>query len=185
MGRLRKPDPEKYCEICEARLARKRFPNGDLESLLHFRRRKFCSQACFGASITKERSEGSWSSAHTMARSRVPKGACEKCGKSDALDVHHINGDHQDNRRENLMRICRGCHNKEHRQRASCTICGDPAKGFGYCVKHYQRFKAHGDPMVVKTPPRKTCTICGVPAHSKSLCGKHYMQAKRARTLPA
>lgn len=91
-----------------------------------------------------------WSAAHSVARSLVPKGPCNRCSKPDARDVHHKDGNHLNNSPENLERICRGCHNREHRPRGSCTICGLPVKGLGFCEKHYQRFKRHGDPRAKK-----------------------------------
>ena len=172
---------EKRCQSCGMRLERKRFPNGALESLLHFGRRKFCSEACFANSLRKERSDGKWTSAHTMARKRVPTGPCERCGAPDARDVHHRNRDHQDNRRENLERICRSCHNKEHRQPRSCVICGKPHSGRGYCEMHYQRWRKHGDPMKVTVKPKSMCKVCGKPSQARALCGKHYMQVKRGQ----
>lgn len=35
---------------------------------------------------------------------------------------------------------------KKMRKRASCLICGEPAKGFGYCSKHYQNYLRLGSP---------------------------------------
>jgi predicted HNH restriction endonuclease len=41
---------------------------------------------------------------------------CESCGITEwlgqevFLQVHHINGEHNDNRLENLMMICPNCH---------------------------------------------------------------------------
>jgi hypothetical protein len=35
---------------------------------------------------------------------------CERCGERKRLDWHHVNGDATDNRRENLMALCRRCH---------------------------------------------------------------------------
>jgi hypothetical protein len=180
MGRKQKPTPEKYCETCTVRLVRRRMPNGDLEDLPHFNLRRFCSLTCFGKSLEKDRSTGNWSTAHSMARRKMPPGPCARCGKPDAIDVHHRNGDPQDNRLSNLERICRSCHNREHKQRASCTVCGLPAKGHGYCNVHYIRWKKHGDPLAIKTPIRKACSTCGLPAQAQGLCGRHYMQAKRA-----
>lgn len=147
----KKPTPEKYCFECGKKLERKRLPNGDLEYLIHFGRRKFCDQKCMGKSFDKRHSaEVGWSAAHSVARSLVPRGPCNRCGKPAALDVHHKDGDHLNNALTNLERICRSCHNREHRPKGSCTICGKPMKGLGYCVKHYQRFKTWGDPMLVK-----------------------------------
>jgi hypothetical protein len=92
----------------------------------------------------------SWATTHHHARKEVPPGPCSICGKSDASDVHHKDGNHQNGSRSNLVRICRSCHIKEHRQRGSCSVCGAPVKGLGFCEKHYQRFKRHGDPNIVK-----------------------------------
>jgi len=147
----RKPTPIKFCENCGSLLERKRIPSGALESLLHFGRRKFCDQKCMGQAFDARETTGtSWATTHYHARKMVPHGPCSRCGKLQAMDVHHEDGNHQNNSRENLSRICRSCHTKVHRPRSSCSVCGDPAKGFGFCEMHYQRFKKHGDPMIVK-----------------------------------
>lgn len=147
----RKQDPLKHCEHCGIRLERKRSANGVLESLLHFSRRKFCDRKCMAAAFDARpsRSEG-WSVTHYHARKLVPAGPCRTCGKPDAMDVHHRDGDHRNNSPENLERICRGCHIRHHQPKGCCKICGKPMKGLGYCDKHYQRFKKHGDPLAVK-----------------------------------
>lgn len=147
----KKPTPIKHCEHCGTQLERKRLPNGDLEYLIHFNRRKFCDQKCMGEAFDARPTTGtSWSTTHYHARKLAPPGPCERCGKPQATDVHHEDGDHQNNSPKNLSRICRSCHIKEHKPRASCSVCGEPAKGLGFCEKHYQRFKRHGDPMVTK-----------------------------------
>lgn len=91
-----------------------------------------------------------WTTTHYHARKLVPAGPCGRCGAPDASDVHHRDGDHQNNSLSNLERLCRSCHNLEHREIVSCAICGKPQKGLGYCEKHYQRFKKWGDPLAVK-----------------------------------
>ena len=154
----RKPDPLKHCEHCGTRLVRKRSVSGVLESLLHFNRRKFCNQHCMAQAFDQRHSpEVGWSTAHYHARKEVPPGSCNRCGKLDAIDVHHKDGNHLNNSRENLERICRSCHNREHRPRGSCVICGRLQKGLGYCEKHYQRFKKWGDPLIVKDNQHTEC----------------------------
>lgn len=147
-----KPTPEKFCKQCGIRLERKRWASGVLESLLHFSRRLFCDRACMARDfdLRPTKPDPNWSTAHYHARRAMPLGPCARCGKQDAKDVHHKNGNWRDNSEGNLERVCRSCHNQEHRARGLCVLCKKPVKGFGYCTKHYQRFKTWGDPMVVK-----------------------------------
>ena len=146
-----KPTPLRFCDNCGAKLERKPLRSGGFESLLHFNRRKFCDRRCMASAFDRRHSPVvGWSAAHSAARSMVPPGSCNRCGKPNARDVHHRDGNHLNNSLENLERICRGCHNREHRPKGSCAICGSPLKGLGYCEKHYQRFKRWGDPLVVK-----------------------------------
>ena len=167
-------------------MERKRLPNGDLEYLIHFNKRVYCDRQCMAKGFeAKPKTGTSWATTHAHARKLCPPGPCERCGVPDARDVHHRDGNHLNNLRENLERICRSCHIREHQQATSCMICGGPHKGLGYCEKHYQRLKRHGDPMATIAPVRKACSICGEPAHSKGLCGKHYMRAKRAGEFDA
>lgn len=147
----RKPDPEKYCEHCGKKLERKRQRNGSLESLLHFGRRKFCDRTCTAAAFDARPSRSvDWETTHWHARKLVPPGPCSKCGKPDASDVHHKDGDHTNNDPSNLTRLCRSCHMLEHSRKRLCVVCGKPQKGHGYCDKHYQRWKKWGDPLIVK-----------------------------------
>ena len=162
MGRKRKPTPEKYCDYCEIKLERKRFPNGDLECLLRFGKRKYCDRLCMARSFDLRHlpeSQVGWSTCHSRAREIVKKGSCCKCGVMNAKDVHHKDGDWRNNSANNLERICRSCHNLVHKRKKLCRICGKPQKGFRLCVKHYQRFKKYGDPLLTKdnqhTPIRK------------------------------
>src|SRR6266851_2721723 len=101
-----KPTPLRFCEHCGAQLTRKRYPNGDLESLLHFGRRKFCDQKCMGAAFDARPSQSEdWSTSHYHARKMVPTGPCSICGKPDATDVHHLDGNHLNGLRWNGERI--------------------------------------------------------------------------------
>jgi hypothetical protein len=45
---------------------------------------------------------------------------CETCKRHFVkLDIHHINGNHKDNREENRINICRSCHTSIHKN-VSC-----------------------------------------------------------------
>lgn len=134
----RKPDQVKHCAHCATLLERKRFPSGVLECSTAFRRRRFCNLRCAG--LARERKpEVGWMTAHYHARNLCPPGPCERCAKPDAIDVHHRDHNFRNNLRENLERLCRSCHIKEHRPRGSCAVCGAPTKGLGLCSRHYQQ----------------------------------------------
>jgi rRNA maturation endonuclease Nob1 len=90
-----------------------------------------------------------WMTIHYQARQLLPSGSCEICGSNKNVDVHHKDGNPQNNVLENLQRVCRSCHIKIHHPAKRCSICGAKAKGFGYCNKHYIRFKKYGDPLYV------------------------------------
>lgn len=150
MPMQRKPDAEKYCLGCGKRMSRKIY-KGVLESNKGFSRRKYCDQKCMAAHwMSKPKTGTSYTASHVIARKEKAVGSCEICGKLNAMDVHHKDKNYQNNSPENLMRICRGCHNKQHRTAGKCKVCGKKVKGLGYCEKHYQRFKKYGNPHAIK-----------------------------------
>lgn len=151
MARKPKPTPLKFCAACGKKLERKRLKNGQLESLLHFGRRPYCDRLCMARAFReKPKTFKAARTGRQHASKLLPPGPCERCGKSDALDVHHRNRNPLDNSLENLERLCRSCHYREHNPVRSCSLCGQPHKGLGYCEKHYQRFKKWGDPLAYK-----------------------------------
>lgn len=103
-----KPDPEKDCAICGEPLVRKRFASGRLEDRGVFLRRTRCSQSCANskAVVTKD-------ALHWRAR-RHRKDACEDCGATNGLHVHHVDRDPSNNDPSNLRTMCGSCHLKLH-----------------------------------------------------------------------
>lgn len=146
----------KYCQYCGKQLKRKRF-NGRLEDFTVFSNRKYCNRECMKRAYLKigEYSQN-WSNAHTTARKIneliLHKEVCELCGSDTNLDIHHIDGNWQNNNLENLMCLCRSCHTKLERQKNEkyCIICGEKQKGLGYCNKHYIRYKKYGNPLYLR-----------------------------------
>jgi hypothetical protein len=107
MGRPRKSDPTKYCMRCGVQLERQK--TGDrLEDRGVFLRRKYCSLTCANSRTTVTRGGHYW-------RARKFRGpSCEACGTRKSLQVHHVNGDHRDNRPENAQTLCIHCHKFWH-----------------------------------------------------------------------
>lgn len=194
-----KPTPERFCAHCGKRMERKRMSNGEIVSLLHFNRQKYCDRRCMvQAWLKRELPPTNARNGRARAQHRMSPGPCEVCGSQNAIDVHHRDKDTNNNRPENLQRICRSCHVRIHRKSKPCMVCGQPQKGLGYCEKHYQRFKKYGDPLLTKdnqfvpirredeANPKKTCSIpgCERPYHANGYCGMHAQRAKRG-TLSA
>lgn len=147
-----KPTPEKYCQFCGKKLERKQYKNSR-EDLTSFSMRKYCDTTCMRkAFVKKGHNQQRWRAAHASAQKIVflienrPK-VCEICGATQNVDIHHKDGNHQNNTSENLMLVCRRCHMKLHRPASVCVICGKEGRTHrGMCDKHYIRWRKYGDP---------------------------------------
>ena len=107
---------DKYCKYCGDKLERKRF-NGRLEDFKVFSNRQYCNRECMKKDYLKiGKHNQSYSNAHATARKIneliLHKDVCEICGSKTNLDIHHIDGDWQNNSLDNLMCLCRSCHTK-------------------------------------------------------------------------
>lgn len=115
-------EEEKYCEYCGKQLERKRF-NGRLEDFTVFKNRKYCNRECMKKDYLKigDNHNQTYSNAHTTARKIneliLHKEVCELCGSEINLDIHHIDGNWQNNNLNNLMCLCRSCHTKYERNK--------------------------------------------------------------------
>ena len=131
-------------------MERKRYANVVLQSWLHYNKQKYCNRECMKKAFRAKPKNGtSWMTVHYHARQLLPSGSCEICGSNKNVDVHHKDGNPQNNSLDNLQRVCRSCHSKIHHPAKKCSICGKKVKGYGYCEKHYQRFKKYGSPYIV------------------------------------
>lgn len=81
--------------------------------------RKTCSASCLNTRKSEAQSghlSHRWKAdgvtkaqSHLRARSVCTDTVCSRCG-SDALDVHHVDGDPYNNAPSNLAPLCRSCH---------------------------------------------------------------------------
>ena len=149
-----KPTPEKYCEYCNTKLERKRFPCGDIECLNVFKKRKYCNQKCMQKAYVQKRDLTKQRTARNgryIAQQVKGNGNCEICGNEYSIDVHHKDQNTSNNIPENLQRLCRSCHMLIHRNdNRKCNICDAEHKALGYCNKHYLRYKKWGSPFAYK-----------------------------------
>lgn len=106
---------------------------------------------------------------------------CEWCGNTEwngqpiPLELHHLNGDHHDNRLENLQILCPNCHAQtdnysggkisnpisSREPKYKCSKCGKPLNGkrkTGLCIDCYNEAKYE---LNTHTKIEKTCSICG------------------------
>lgn len=69
----------------------------------------------------------------------------------------------------------------------TCSMpgCDGKHKARGYCLKHYERLKAHGNPRVVlpKRQPAGQCTVdgCQNKHRGHGLCNMHLQRARKAK----
>lgn len=102
-----KVDPEKFCEVCGVKMTRKRY-NGRLEDRTRFIERRTCGQSCGN---TKR--EVVNDTLHWRARKHLAA-ACQVCGTTERLHVHHIDRNPENNETTNLATLCASCHLKLH-----------------------------------------------------------------------
>ena len=115
--------------------------------------RLYCSRTCFNkARIKVGKTTLSYSQTHKAAR-RIAfciqhrREQCEICGSAVNIDIHHIDGDYNNNRVDNLQIVYRSCHRKIHNKTENCVICGRASKAHRLCAKHYSRLLKYGDPL--------------------------------------
>lgn len=104
----RKQEPEKYCDHCGIRLERKVY-NGVLEDMGAFKRRKYCSLTC----ANSRKRPAHWETYHWRAR-KHRKNYCEACGATTSLHAHHVDGQPENNKAENIQTLCTHCHHFLH-----------------------------------------------------------------------
>ena len=87
------------------------------------------------------------------------KPACEMCGATSRIGLHHKDRNRTNNSPENLQTLCPICHTRLHweqgkmpwrRHSAFCNVCSKPAKRLGLCETHRSRLLRHGSPYLIR-----------------------------------
>ena len=151
----------KNCKHCSAPMERKRI-NGRLEDFTVFQKRKFCDQKCMAEAMLKE--DPSRSARNKMSRKIGLKPACEKCGTTQKLAIHHQDRNWRNNDPSNLQTLCGSCHTSLHhacgeispaQPKPPCMYCGKQSYRAGVCSTCRTRIMTHGTPF----PKQKEQTL--------------------------
>ena len=76
---------------------------------------------------------------------------CEKCGLNSwlgqqlPLEIHHLNGNHRDNRLENLQLLCPNCHALTNNYRGRARLSARPERDDVECRKFKEALTGHAD----------------------------------------
>lgn len=174
MGRPAKPTPQKHCQQCQKLMTRNRY--GDcLEDLTSFMKRLYCDRACMAQAMNKEQCQ---SLSHSrMKAHRQVKSACEACGATGKLHVHHKDEDPSNNDPSNLRTLCPTCHRRSHSPNfmadgvtpKPCMHCANPSVKSRLCHTHLSRRQRFGDPLAkkIKTASGWILDASGLPVNSR------------------
>ena len=96
---------------------------------------------------------------------------CEKCGNINwcggpiPLELHHINGNHYDNRLENLILLCPNCHSLEHvnfkQTRYNLEVKGVSEIILAEIQKEKVKEKKDKPKIIKNEKPKRFCLTCG------------------------
>lgn len=155
MGVSPTPIDLRPCAYCGQPMPRRRYPKGTLEPPCLYARRKYCDLACSGMG---QRKTNPTPGAIGKRVKPLRAAACERCGATSNLSIHHVDENRLNNDPSNLQTLCSRCHTTVHWETGKtmpvksppCRVCGQRSKGHGLCGKHYQRWRKWGDPLMVK-----------------------------------
>ena len=145
-----------FCKACGKLLVAGRFPSGRKESPSQLAKRKYCNQKCMAKGMQKDTCR---SLSHSrMKAKRHIKEACETCGATGRLHVHHKDENPRNNRPSNLMTLCASCHRLCHSpngdpttgRRRPCRFCEMPSYKSRMCNTHLGRLRRYGHPLAKK-----------------------------------
>lgn len=101
-----------------------------------------------------------------LLKENVKEYRCEHCGLTDwlgeniNLELHHLNGNHYDNRLENLKLLCPNCHTLYHSKLRDTTRYNKEKIGISELEKEQSK-QTNASIIIKKEKPKNYCLVCG------------------------
>lgn len=144
--------------------------------------------------LKKDSSYQSYKLKERLLANGLKEHKCECCnntewlGKPIKLELHHINGDHNDNRLENLQVLCPNCHSYTDTYRASNKNRYEVKNEVKYIELTEEEYIEHQNKQKSKSifekieKPKRYCEVCGKELTNKQTKFCSYECSTKAQT---
>ena len=112
-----------------------------------------------------------------LIKEGLKENKCEVCGCAESLELHHINGNHQDNRLENLQILCANCHRKTNNFRGKGIRAHKAASD--WFISDEEAEKRHQIKLEKRRVPEHLRKVTPIPSKICPSCGKEFKPSDR------
>lgn len=112
-----------------------------------------------------------------LIKEELKENKCEICGCTESLELHHINGNHQDNRLENLQILCANCHRKTDNFRGKGIRAHKAASD--WFISDEEVEKRHQMKLEKRRIPKHLRKVTPIPSKICPSCGKEFKPSDR------
>lgn len=112
-----------------------------------------------------------------LIKEGLKENKCEVCGCAESLELHHINGNHQDNRLENLQILCANCHRKTDNFRGKGIRAHKAASD--WFISDEEAEQRHQMKLEKRRVPEHLRKVTPIPPKICPSCGKEFKPSDR------
>lgn len=112
-----------------------------------------------------------------LIKEGLKENKCEICGCTESLELHHINGNHQNNRLENLQIFCANCHRKTDNFRGKGIRAHKAASD--WFISDEEVEKRHQIKLEKRRIPKHLRKVTPIPSKICPSCGKEFKPSDR------
>lgn len=112
-----------------------------------------------------------------LIKEGLKENKCEVCGCTESLELHHINGNHQDNRLENLQILCANCHRKTDNFRGKGIRAHKAASD--WFISDEEAEQRHQIKLEKRRVPKNLRKVIPIPSKICPSCGKEFKPSNR------